>query len=131
MIETVELRRMAEARQSDAIALYQVARYDAALYLCGYAVELGLKARICETLGWTEFPSERKDFQGLQSFQTHDLGRLLHFSGREERILHDFSSEWETVSTWKPEWRYLPVGSTSQNQCIEILDAVAIIREAT
>jgi hypothetical protein len=131
MIETVELRRMAEARQADAIVLHRAGRYDAAMYLCGYAIELVLKARICDTLGWIEFPSERKDFQGLQSFQTHDLGRLLHLSGREESILHDFSNEWKTVSTWKSEWRYLPVGITNQTQCIEMLGAVAIIREAT
>lgn len=27
--------------------------YDAAVYLCGYAVEIALKARICRTLKWT------------------------------------------------------------------------------
>ena len=129
MIVTSELLRMVEARVQDAQALHDAWRFDSAVYLCGYAVELALKARICETLGWSEFPSERKDFQGLQSFQTHDLKRLLHLSGREVYILESFSTAWDVVSTWKSEWRYLPVGTTNQTQCIAMLDAVAIIRE--
>ena len=98
MIATSELRRMAEAKLSDASALFDEAKYDNALYICGYAIELALKARICETLGWNEFPSDTKDFQGLQSFQTHDLNRLLHLSGRESRVKQDIPVEWETVS---------------------------------
>ena len=130
MIATSELRRMAEAKLSDASALFDEARYDNALYICGYAIELALKARICETLGWNEFPSDTKDFQGLQSFQTHDLNRLLHLSGRESRVKQDIPVEWETVSHWKSEWRYLPVQSASQNRCREMLNAVAIVKEA-
>lgn len=52
MIPRLELRRLAYARLADSRALYAAGRYDAALYLCGYAVELALKARICRTLRW-------------------------------------------------------------------------------
>lgn len=121
---------MSEEKLSDANSLHQRGRYDAAIYLCGYAIELALKARISETLGWGQFPSERKDFQGLQSFQTHDLKKLLHLSGIEGRILRDFSAEWKTVSTWNSAWRYLPVESTDQTQCAQMLEAVARVREA-
>lgn len=121
---------MSEEKLSDANSLHQRGRYDTAIYLCGYAVELALKARISETLGWGQFPSETKDFQGLQSFQTHDLKRLLHLSGIEDRILRDLTAEWNMVSTWKSEWRYLPVGSTDQAKCIQMLEAVARVKEA-
>ena len=30
--------------------------YDAAVYLCGYAVEIALKVHLCRTLDWAEFP---------------------------------------------------------------------------
>ena len=130
MIEAAELRSMADARLWDADALYRANRYDAAIYLSGYAIELALKARICETLGWEGFPSERKDFEGLQSFQTHDLKRLLHLSGIEGRILQDFTAEWKMVSTWDAARRYLPVESTDQVQCAQMLEAVARVREA-
>ena len=130
MIRAPELRRMAEEKLSDANSLHQQGRYDGAIYLCGYAIELALKARISETLGWGEFPSETKDFQGLQSFQTHDLDRLLHLSGIEDRILRDFTAEWNRVSTWSPNWRYLQVESTDQTQCAQMLEDVSRVKEA-
>jgi len=57
-----ELRTLARARLKDAQILFTAKRYDAATYLCGYAVELALKARICQTLGWTFFPETNKEF---------------------------------------------------------------------
>lgn len=50
MISTQELKKIAAARLRDAEILYQGKRYDGAFYLCGYAVELTLKAKICKTL---------------------------------------------------------------------------------
>ena len=81
MITVVQLRELSLARQEDASELSGVGRYDAAVYLSGYAVELALKARICETLGWIEFPSTRGEFHKYQSLQTHELEVLLEFSG--------------------------------------------------
>ena len=49
-LKTAELRKIAKARLKDAEALLAAHRYDGAIYLCGYAVELALKARICQTL---------------------------------------------------------------------------------
>jgi HEPN domain-containing protein len=50
---------MAQARLEDAEALLQSGRYDSAVYLCGYAVELALKARICLNLNWNEYPASK------------------------------------------------------------------------
>jgi hypothetical protein len=69
MIPRRELRRLAFARLKDARALYAAGRYDAALYLCGYAVEIALKARICRTLRWEGFPQTRKQFRALRQLQ--------------------------------------------------------------
>jgi HEPN domain-containing protein len=57
MIARDELRRIAWGRLRDAELLLNGGRYDGAAYLCGYAVELTLKARICRTLKWAGFPS--------------------------------------------------------------------------
>ncbi|MCB0065385.1 MAG: HEPN domain-containing protein [Caldilineaceae bacterium] len=70
-----------KARLEDAEVLLAANRYDGAMYLCGYAVELALKARICRTLKWAGYPSTRKEFEGYQSLRTHDLKVLLHLSG--------------------------------------------------
>jgi HEPN domain-containing protein len=81
MLSTKDLRAIARARLEDARVLLQAKRYDGALYLCGYAIELALKARICRTLRWLGFPDSDKDFKGLSSLKTHDLEVLLRFLG--------------------------------------------------
>ena len=52
MLTVAELRAVSAARLDDAQSLFNAERYDGVVYLCGYAVELALKARICETLNW-------------------------------------------------------------------------------
>lgn len=127
MIERAELRRMADAKLADAIDLYRLGRYDSSIYLCGYAVELALKAEICVALRWAGYPANPKDFQGLQSFRTHRLDTLLHLSGLENRVKSDFPVEWRLIAEWDSEWRYLPVGSISDEECLEMLEAVTTL----
>ena len=62
MATKTELRTLARARLKEAQILFEAKRYDAATYLCGYAIELALKARICQTLGYTHFPKTNKEF---------------------------------------------------------------------
>jgi hypothetical protein len=47
-----DLHDLASSRLADADALFVAKRHAGAVYLCGYAVELVVKARICRTLGW-------------------------------------------------------------------------------
>lgn len=89
MISVAELDKIARARLEDAQVLLDAGRFDGAAYLCGYAVEIALKARICRTLNWADFPSTGGEFQAYRSFQTHDLRVLLRLSGQEERIKND------------------------------------------
>lgn len=93
MIFTKDLQKISRARLKDAEVLLASKRYDGAIYLCGYAVELSLKARICKTLKWQGYPSTSSEFSGYQSFRTHDLDILLHISGREEKIKLNFFAE--------------------------------------
>ena len=127
MISTPELRGLSLARQADANALHQGGRYDAAIYLCGYAVELALKARICENLGWLEFPATNSEFHNYRSLQTHDLNVLLDFSGIHNRVRFGYQESWKVVEKWAHNWRYLPAGSTSQGGCYQMLDAAALL----
>jgi HEPN domain-containing protein len=50
VIAVADLRRLAKARLQDAEALFQTRRFDGAVYVVGYSVEIALKARICKTL---------------------------------------------------------------------------------
>ena len=47
---------LAKSRLQESEILFSKRKYDVAVYLCGYAMELALKARICKTLKWSEFP---------------------------------------------------------------------------
>lgn len=110
MIDKREIKKIARARLRDAEVLVAGRRYEGAIYLCGYAVELGLKARICKTLKWEGWP-EGNEFSGIGGFKTHKLDVLLHLSGIEERIKTKLFAEWSAVAKWEPECRYYPVGT--------------------
>jgi HEPN domain-containing protein len=113
MISRTDLQKMAQAKLEDAEALLQAQRYDSAVYICGYAIELALKARICLVLNWNGYPSNNAEFQKYQSFKTHDLKVLLRLSGTEAIMRNKYRGEWSAVNAWTPELRYPSVGSTS------------------
>ena len=124
MIHVDELDSIARARLDDARALLAAGRFDASTYLCGYAIEVGLKARICRTLNWSGFPSTAGEFQAYRSFQTHDLDVLLHLSGQEARLRQDHLEIWSSVAAWTVDSRYNPIGTTPPT------GATAMIRAA-
>lgn len=113
VLSAADLKTIARARLADAAALLAASRLDGSAYLCGYVVELALKARICRTLKWPAFPEKRNEFEGLQSFKTHDLDVLLRLSGREQYIKVTLFPEWTIVSQWNPEARYQMAGAVS------------------
>jgi hypothetical protein len=114
MVLTTDLRTTAKARLDDAQILLANGRFDGAGYICGYAIELMLKARICDTLAWTGYPDTPQEFQNLRSFRTHNLDVLLVLSGRENGIKSPAHfADWSIVAGWNPEARYYPVGAIS------------------
>jgi HEPN domain-containing protein len=123
MIPVDELDRIARARLEDAATLLSAGRYDGATYLCGYAVEVALKARICRTLNWTEFPTTDGEFQPYRSFQTHELDVLLRLSGQEARIKQQHFRIWNEVAIWKPETRYNVIGTAQKNDAESMIKA--------
>jgi hypothetical protein len=130
MIAVGDLRRVAQARLKDAEVLQQAKRYDGAVYLCGYAVEIALKARICRALKSTGYPSTRTDFEGYQSFRTHDLDVLLHLSASEAKIKASHLAEWSIVAAWDPNVRYRTIGSASQQDAADMITATKTLLAA-
>lgn len=86
--------------------------------------EVALKARICRTLNWPDFPSSGVEFQAYRSFQTHELDVLLRLSGQEARIKQQHFALWNTVAVWKAESRYNVIGTAQRS------DAEAMIKAA-
>jgi len=130
MISIQELKRIASARLKDAEILYRGKRYDGAVYLCGYAVELTLKAKICRILKWSGFPSTNSEFQGLQSFKTHRLDLLLSLSGQEGKIKTAFLADWSIVANWDSETRYSIIGTVSKTDALDIIESAKVIIKA-
>lgn len=130
MISIADLKKIASARLKDAEILYKGKRFDGAVYLCGYAVELTLKARVCKTLKWNGFPSTTSEFQGLQSFKTHRLDLLLSLSGQEAKIKTRFLADWSVVASWDSETRYSVIGTATQTDARDMIESSKIIVKA-
>ena len=100
--------------------LYASSRYDGAAYICGYAVEFALKARICDTLNVDYYP------ENLRDFKIHKPNKLLLLSGREKFITNNHRTTWDLATAkWDPDVRYQAVNTISAQE------AQAMIRETT
>jgi len=127
MLPTTDVRKIASARLRDAKALLAAKRYDGAVYLCGYAVELALKARICKTLKWPGYPETSREFEPFKSFKVHDLDVLLRLTGREGVVKQSYFVEWSAVAAWNPEARYKPIGTANADDAKLMLESAATL----
>src|SRR6476469_6282887 len=125
MLKRPDPRKIAQARLRDAQVRFHAKRYDGAFYLCGDALEVAFKARVCTTLRWQAFPATAGEFHGLTSFKTHDLEILLLLSGRHQQVRSKHATDWAVVVKWDPETRYRPIGSATAQQTQDMIDAVA------
>jgi HEPN domain-containing protein len=109
-------------RLKDAEALFAARSYDGCAYLCGYVVELALKAAICATLNVEEYPEG--NFRG--ALKTHIFEDLKLLAGMERAFSANASllANWSVASEWKPERRYEPEGTYDQRASLGILEAV-------
>lgn len=130
MIKVADLRKLARARLKDAKSLLSAKRFDGAIYIGGYVVEIALKARICRTLKWAEFPETRKEFESLTTFKTHDLDVLLAVSGHERRIKSNHLAEWSAIGIWDPELRYRKTGSATKADAELLVSSAEVLLKA-
>jgi HEPN domain-containing protein len=103
-----DLQTMAEERVADAAALLAAGRFQAAYYLCGYAVEYALKACIARQVREFDFPDRKL----VNDSYVHDLTKLLNVSRlaqlhREEADKNtSFAKHWGIVQNWSEVSRY-------------------------
>jgi hypothetical protein len=129
MLTRSDLRRIARTRLQDAEVLFRGQRYDGAVYMCGYAIELYLKARICTTLHWAGFPETKGEFQDLLSLKTHKLEILLRLSGRES-VRTKLLADWSIVVQWEPESRYSLPGTIKEPEAKSMIESTRKIMRA-
>lgn len=120
-----EFKQLAKLRLREAETLFSAGLYDGAAYLCGYAVEFALKARICKLLGLNEYPETGRL---KTAYAVHDFNQLLILSGLQPKLdpgNADLFTNWSVATPWTPERRYQPKGSFNKTAAKEILDAVS------
>lgn len=66
MIDRTDLRKIARERLKDAEALLAAARYDGAIYLGGYVVELSLKAAFVRISSGKVFHKQKESFKAIK-----------------------------------------------------------------
>ncbi len=103
-----DLDALTQERLADAQALFAAGRFSGAHYMCGYAMEMKLKSRICKTHGWDEYPPRALTDQFSRALKTHNLADLLLFANPEPTIEMEKTAEWSVVSDWNPDQRYKP-----------------------
>ncbi|NJL60118.1 MAG: hypothetical protein HC887_11260 [Desulfobacteraceae bacterium] len=111
MISVTDLEQVAKDRLEDSFTLAVYGRYDGSVYLCGYALEIALKVRICKSNGRSDFPENTHEFKshGLKDWRTHDLRKLLRLSGLEPIFRTDriYSEKFSYISDkWDVDYRY-------------------------
>jgi hypothetical protein len=128
-VTSEELQELSRGWITDSELLIREKRFGTSYYLCGYAIEMALKRRICLTLGWKEgYPNKKKKFENLGSFKTHNLDLLLHLSGMEEKIRTDCMASWSVVAGWDPEVRY-STQDTDEQTAVAMLTATKTLLE--
>ncbi|HYI10112.1 MAG TPA: hypothetical protein VEK57_13715 [Thermoanaerobaculia bacterium] len=119
------LDALADERLEDARALLAAGRAAGARYMCGYALEMKLKALVCRNSGWGEYPPPM-DGRLMQALKTHKLDDLLLLSGSRPRIQTEHPADWAIVEQWDPEERYR-LGAISAQEAQAMVSAATAL----
>ncbi|TFC49993.1 HEPN domain-containing protein [Cryobacterium shii] len=103
-----EWQELAVTRLAEAESLLLAGHWSGAYYLCGYAVECGIKSRLA-----TQFKAETTPNRAfVNDIHVHDLAKLvrladLHSSLLAESATHPgFEVAWSVAKDWNESSRY-------------------------
>ena len=103
-----DFKNLAQIRIREANALLKNGRYEGAYYLCGYAIECGLKAYIAKKTKRYDFPDKKTVIDSYK----HDLSSLVGTAGLELKLDKEieknskFEVNWGIVKDWSVVSRY-------------------------
>lgn len=123
-LDVAALRRLAKSRLVEANYLLNKRKWEGAYYLCGYAVELALKASACSALNWNCWPPSGVGDRLRTALCTHKLEELLVVSGKETQIKQSaIFGDWSIVAGWSSEQRYVEIGNVKDQVAKEMIRA--------
>ncbi|PXF60554.1 MAG: DNA-binding protein [Candidatus Methanogaster sp.] len=103
-----DLQDLALIRCREAYVLLENGNYEGSYYLCGYAVECGLKACIAKQTRLHDFP-DKKVVNASYSHKLEDLVKIAALEPNMDNELKsnpDFADNWYTVKDWSEKSRY-------------------------
>jgi epoxyqueuosine reductase QueG len=109
MISITDLEKTALARLNDAEWLVKGQRFDSAIYLCGYCLEVAFKVRLCKDANRADFPETSPEFKlhDLKNWQTHSLKELSELCHLDRIFKKKYKREFFTIRRiWSVEMRY-------------------------
>ena len=129
MITCADLQKITHARLKDANVLLTNRRYDGAMYLVGYAVEIALKRRFCQDNGEVSFPSTQTEFETWRNkygvrLNTHALQNLADATTWD---CTSYWAEWSSFTTWAETLRYSPIGYAAPKGTQRMIAAANVI----
>jgi len=126
MPSRLELKKISNTRLKEVKVLYRNQLYDGARYLSGYIIETALKARICKILD-ADYPETGEI---SKSFLTHKFDNLVKLGGLQKTLDNElaananFKANWALVTGWKETYRYRAIGTSSQSDVQDIINAL-------
>jgi hypothetical protein len=129
VLTRLQLRQNAWAKIRAAKAILSTADWDNATYLCGYGIELILKARICVDQGLPGYPETEAEFTAAKplKLKDHDFDRLLHLTKQTAHIKANHLADWGTCQQWSPSTRYQAIGTATSKSAQEMIRATEVI----
>jgi len=121
-----QLQELAILRLQESEALFAADLFDGCVYLCGYVVELALKACICARLDVAEYPDKGLAWRKT-TFRTHNFDNLRLLAGLEQEISLNNQAlfkNWSVATEWRPERRYEPKGTRDEMAARRVLNAI-------
>ena len=100
-----DLQQLAETRLREAGVLLREGEWSGAYYLCGYAVECGLKACVARQVREYDFPDKKL----AEAVHTHELVTLRSLAGLSEeveKLAPVLQANWLLAKDWRETERY-------------------------
>jgi hypothetical protein len=121
-IDRDTLQQLAIAKAEDAQLLLMHGRFANAYYLCGFCIEIALKAAISRQFRADELPDKKL----VNELHSHDISKLVALAGMAKvlesaRQTPAFNANWSIVSQWQVESRY---AMTEQAEASSMVEAV-------